>query len=316
MLLSECLSLEGIRHNSKDVIMALSAFLKEERHRVDGSLLSLAYMDFTSCFTVFSQRLELLQGLNEVSSMLASTCLHCCPNQVRIGADVPPSLKRQSRKHQGEVALPPGQLLSALKALALLPRLRHLTLKDVTQAELEAALEAAGQKLTRLELHYMARGVKIASIGKLAPQLKELTISDSLVEGGDGSGLGVLPQGLESCRLMRVTYRGGSQKDVLSTPSLRVLHMEGGPELEDGWLVTMAKSGSLEGLQELVIRGKVLLGLPSLLTLTGLPRLQWLGDLQDWDGLIGSTAARVMQGLVRKGWREQMYENCGAWDQE
>ena len=296
--------------------MALSAFLKEERHRVDGSLLSLAYMDFTSCFTVFSQRLELLQGLNEVSSMLASTCLHCCPNQVRIGADVPPSLKRQSRKHQGEVALPPGQLLSALKALALLPRLRHLTLKDVTQAELEAALEAAGQKLTRLELHYMARGVKIASIGKLAPQLKELTISDSLVEGGDGSGLGVLPQGLESCRLMRVTYRGGSQKDVLSTPSLRVLHMEGGPELEDGWLVTMAKSGSLEGLQELVIRGKVLLGLPSLLTLTGLPRLQWLGDLQDWDGLIGSTAARVMQGLVRKGWREQMYENCGAWDHE
>ena len=99
-------------------------------------------------------------------------------------------------------------------------------------------------------------------------------------------------------------------------PSLRVLHMEGGPELEDAWLVTMAKSGSLEGLQELVIRGKVLLGLPSLLTLTGLPRLQWLGDLQDWEGLIGSTAARVMQGLVRKGWREQMYENCGAWDHE
>ena len=77
MLLSQCLSLEGIRHNSKEVIMALSAFLKEERHRVDGSLLSLAYMDFTSCFTVFSQRLELLQGLNEVSSMLVPTCLYC-----------------------------------------------------------------------------------------------------------------------------------------------------------------------------------------------------------------------------------------------
>ena len=296
--------------------MALSGFLKEERHRVDGSPLSLAYIDFTSCFTVFSQRLDLLQGLNEVGSMLVPTCLHCCQNQVRIGADVPPSLKRQSRKHQGEMALPPGQLLSALKALALLPRLRHLTLKDVTQAELEAALEAAGQKLTRLELHYMARGVKIASIGKLAPQLKELTISDSLVEGGDGSGLGLLPQGLESCRLMRVTYRGGSQKDVLSTSSLRVIHMEGGPELEDGLLVTMAKSGSLEGLQELVIRGKVLLGLPSLLTLSGLPRLQWLGDLQDWDGLAGSTVTKVIRGLVRKGWKEQMYENCSAWDQE
>ena len=77
MLLSQCLSLEGIRHNSKEVIMALSAFLKEERHRVDGTLLSLAYMDFTSCFTVFSQRLELLQGLNEVSSMLVPTCLYC-----------------------------------------------------------------------------------------------------------------------------------------------------------------------------------------------------------------------------------------------
>ena len=67
MLLSECLSLEGVRHNSKDVIMALSGFLKEERHRVDGTLLSLAYMDFTSCFTVFSQRLELLPALTEVS---------------------------------------------------------------------------------------------------------------------------------------------------------------------------------------------------------------------------------------------------------
>ena len=297
--------------------MALSGFLKEERHHVDGSPLSLAYIDFTSCFTVFSQRLELLPGLTEVSSLLLIYfCLYCRQNQVRIGADVPPSLKRQSRKHQGEVALPPGKLLSALRALALLPRLRHLTLKDVTQAELEAALEAAGQHLTRLELHYMARGVKIASIGKLAPQLKELTISDSLVEGGDGSGLGLLPQGLESCRLMRVTYRGGSQKDVLSTPSLRVIHMEGGPELEDGWLVTMANSGSLEGLQELVIRGKVLLGLPSLLTLSGLPQLQWLGDLQDWDGLAGSTVTKVIRGLVRKGWREQMYENCSAWDQE
>jgi len=104
---------------------------------------------------------------------------------------------------------------------------------------------------------------------------------------------------------------------VLSTPSLRVLHMEGGQELEDGWLVTLAKSGSLTGLQELVFRGKVFLGLPSLLTLTSLPRLQWFGDLQDWDGLLGSTtAARVIQGLVRKGWREQMYENCNAWDQE
>ena len=68
MLLSHCLSLEGVRHNSKDVIMALSGFLKEERHRMDGSLLSLAYMDFTSCFTVFSQRLELLPGLTEVAS--------------------------------------------------------------------------------------------------------------------------------------------------------------------------------------------------------------------------------------------------------
>ena len=68
MLLSHCLSLEGVRHNSKDVIVALSGFLKEERHRMDGSLLSLAYMDFTSCFTVFSQRLELLPGLTEVAS--------------------------------------------------------------------------------------------------------------------------------------------------------------------------------------------------------------------------------------------------------
>ena len=235
---------------------------------------------------------------------------------MRIGADVPPSLKRQSRKHQGEVALPPGKLLSALRALALLPRLRHLTLKDVTQAELEASSEAVGQRLTRLELHYMARGVMIASIGKLAPKLTELTISDSLVDGGDGPGLGGgLPQNLGSCRLMRVTYRGGSQKDVLSTPSLRVLHMEGGPELGDDWFVTMAKSGGLVRLQELVIRGKVLLGLPSLLALTGLPQLQWLGDLQDWEGLDGSPPAQVIRGLVRKGWRGRMYENCSDWDQ-
>ena len=75
MLLSNCLSLEGVRHNSKDVIMALSAFLKEERHRVDGSLLTLAYMDFTSCFTVFSKRLDLLPGLTEVGSMLYMTLL-------------------------------------------------------------------------------------------------------------------------------------------------------------------------------------------------------------------------------------------------
>ena len=75
MLLSNCLSLEGVRHNSKDVIMALSAFLKEERQRVDGSLLTLAYMDFTSCFTVFSKRLQLLPGLTEVSSRLYMTLL-------------------------------------------------------------------------------------------------------------------------------------------------------------------------------------------------------------------------------------------------
>ena len=314
MLLSHCLNLEGIRHNSKDVIMALSGFLKEERQRADGSLLSLAYMDFTSCFTVFSQRLELLPNLVEVNHQRFHMFISL---QVRIGADVPPSLKRQSRKHQGEVALPPGQLLSALKALALLPRLRHLTLKDVTQAELEAALEASGQKLTRLELHYMSRGVKIGIIGKMAPKLTELTISDSLVEGGDNTSCATLPQTLETCRLMRVVYRGGGQRDVLSTPSLRVIHMEGGAELEDNWLVSLARSGGLDGLQELVIRGKVLLGLPSLLTLSSLTRLQWLGDLQDWEGLmLDSTATRVIRGLVRRGWKEQMYENANSWDQE
>ena len=83
MLLSECLSLEGIRHNSKDVIMALSGFLKEERHRVDGSLLSLAYIDFTSCFTVFSQRLELLPGLTEAGSYIFSYRLVCTAVKIR-----------------------------------------------------------------------------------------------------------------------------------------------------------------------------------------------------------------------------------------
>ena len=81
MLLSECLSLEGVRHNSRDVIMALSGFLKEERHRVDGSPLSLAYIDFTSCFTVFSQRLELLPGLTEVSSLLFILLLFVPPSK-------------------------------------------------------------------------------------------------------------------------------------------------------------------------------------------------------------------------------------------
>ena len=54
------------------------------------------------------------------------------------------------------MALPPGQLLSALKALALLPRLRHLTLKDVTQAELEAGMIANGL----LEKHFNDAGYR------------------------------------------------------------------------------------------------------------------------------------------------------------
>ena len=61
----------------------------------------------------------------------------------------------------------------------------------------------------------------------------------------------------------------------------------------------------------------VQVGLPSLLTLSSLPRLQWLGDLQGWEGLmLDSTATRVIRGLVRRGWKEQMYENANSWDQE
>jgi len=69
-----CLHLKGVRHNTKDVLHALSGFLKEDKVRQDGSLLSLSFIDFSSCFTIFSPRLSLLPSLVEV----------------RVGADVSP----------------------------------------------------------------------------------------------------------------------------------------------------------------------------------------------------------------------------------
>ena len=270
-MLRHCLCLEGVRHNSKDVLQALSSFLKEDIHRVDGSLLSLAYMDFSSCFTIFSPRLDLLPWLQEV----------------RVGADVPPHLKSQSRKHSFEAPVPQGKFLAALERLSVLTRLRTLVLKDVLEQELEVALGACGHLLTRLDLHYMSHGVHLGTIGKMAPRLRHLAISDSLVDC-DTSKPEVLVL-LETCHLMRVTYRGGSERVVLeSCPKLSVLHMEAGSGLEEEWLVKliMARRSTFL-LEEFVVRGACSLGLNALSALTSLASVRRIGDLQDWAGLRG-----------------------------
>ena len=182
--------------------------------------MSLAYMDFSSCFTIFSPRLELLP----------------CLQEVRVGADVPPHLKSQSRKHRGEAPVPRAQSLEALARLKLLPRLTALILKDVSQGELEVALGACGSRLKSLELHYMDRGVRLDSMARLAPGLRHLSISDSLVVWEEGEGI---MGGLESCRLMRVQYRGPGERAVLGgCQGLQSLHMEGGPGLAEDWLLS------------------------------------------------------------------------------
>ena len=154
-----------MRHNTKDVLQALSGFLKEDKVRQDGSLLSLSFIDFSSCFTVFSPRLSLLPSLHEV----------------RVGADVPPHLKSQSIKHSGEAPVPKEEFLLALRQLDVLSNLKSLILKDVTLKELEAALSVCGKRLSRLELHYMP-GVRLGTIATLAPSLRHLSISDSVLD--------------------------------------------------------------------------------------------------------------------------------------
>ena len=152
-------------------------------------------------------------------------------------------------------------------------------------------------------------GVRLGTIATLAPSLRHLSISDSVLDWEDERRWVRLLPRLETCHLMRVTYKGGSERLVVSCLSVRELHMEAAQGLSDDWITEMVEDGRLERLEELVVRGShCSLGICSLKALTGLPSLRRLGDLQDWAGL--RTGHRVELGRLMQGWAGTMYDDC------
>jgi len=194
----------------------------------------------------------------------------------------------------------------SLRQLDVLSNLRALILKDVTLKELRAALTGCGTRLSRLELHYMP-GVTLGTIASLAPNLKHLSISDSVLDWEEESHRW-LPA-LETCHLMRITYRGGSERLVVSCLNVRELHMEAAHGLSDDWMVEMVEEGKLNRIEQLVVRGQNCnLGFRSLQTLTHCPTLTRLGDLQDWAGL--RTGHILELAKLVPGWTGTMYDHC------
>ena len=268
LLLRSCLNLEGIRCNTKDVMQALSSFFKEDKQRVDGTLLSLKYMDFSSCFALFAERLDQMPTLMEV----------------RIGADVPPQLKSFSQKHRAEVIVPTEQMRQALKYLNLLSGLRCLVLKDVSNDEVELALSVCGKKLKRLDIHYMPNGIDLDMINKNAHSLIDLSISDSkILQMRESQSCKKFLPYLEVCKLMRVSYRDNSETEVIrKCPNLRILHQEAGSGITDDLIEELKENKQLSKLEEIVINGDCQLGTKSVRTLMELPLLNRIGDIQDW----------------------------------
>merc|ERR1712142_1328765 len=118
-------------------------------------------MDFSSCFTLFAERLDKMPSLKEV----------------RIGADVPPQLKSFSHKHRAEAIVPSEQMRQALRFLNVLTFLRCLVVKDVSSDQVELALTVCGKKLRRLDIHFIPNGIDLGVINKYAHSLTDLSIS-------------------------------------------------------------------------------------------------------------------------------------------
>ena len=186
---------------------------------MDGSPLTIKYLDFSSCFPIFARRLEFLPALVEV----------------RVGADVPPEYKNVSRKHKNEVRTPTREMCGLLQGLQVLSQLSNLVLKDISNTELEAALTCCGWRLERLEVHYMTTGVDLSLIDALCPRLTNLNISNSRIFQSNKTP-SFLPK-LAQCRLMRVSYEESVENIFLSEcGSLAVLHQEAGPATNDQFL--------------------------------------------------------------------------------
>eukprot|EP00092_Neocalanus_flemingeri_P014040 GFUD01015146.1.p1 GENE.GFUD01015146.1~~GFUD01015146.1.p1 ORF type:complete len:519 (-),score=59.30 GFUD01015146.1:24-1580(-) len=290
MLLRTCLNLEGIRCNTMDVLQALSSFLKEDKWRYDGSLLTMKYMDFSSCYAIFAPKLNMLPKLIEV----------------RIGADVPPQLKSLSRKHKREAIVPTEQLCIALKCLNQLTELKTLVLKDLSNEEVSLVLSLCGKRLKRLDLHYMTSGVSLDVINGNANLLTDLSISDSMISQTKSNNLRVkfLPH-LQNCRLMRVTYRDNAEETLLrNCPNIRVLHQEAGSGISNELIKDVVINGNLSSLEEFVINGNCQLGVESVLYLTRLPQLVRFGDIQDWK--ISEERRRQLFISLKDQWDKKM----------
>ena len=290
LLLQTCLSLEGIRCNTMDVMQALSMFLKEDKKRYDGSILSMKYMDFSSCFALFADRLHMMPFLQEA----------------RIGADVPPQLKSLSIKHKGDKKIPKEKMFIALRHLNSLSYLQSLVVKDFSSEEISVALDVCGKKLKTLEIHFITSGINLQPISSKANNLTHLSISDSSIfhSRGQISVKSFLPK-LEVCRLMRVTYRDEAEIVVLSRcHKLQVLHQEAGPGINDQLMEHLICSGYLTNLREIVINGNCQLGSETVEKLPQLPNLFRFGDIQDWN--ISEEERKGLLLLLKSEWDKKM----------
>ena len=167
--------------------------------------------------------------------------------EVRVGADVPPEYKKVSRNHRREVRTPSLEMCGLLTYLQVLTHLTNLVLKDVTNTELESVLTCCGDRLARLEIHYMSTGLDLSLINRYCSCLLDLNICNSrLYLSHDTTRF--LPR-LEQCRLMRVCYDSGAENIFLSLcEKLRVVHQEAGQALDDQLIHSLISRHSLQAL--------------------------------------------------------------------
>lgn len=265
LLIHHCPSLRGIRCSTSDVLGALASHLKADKNHI----LSMRFMDFSSYFSLFQPYLAQMP----------------CLQEVRAGADTPPSLKHKSPKYGGQWECSKEELGQALASLIGLPKLTCLILKDVEEDQVMMTLELCGKSLTRLDLHYLPRGVNICSISHFANSLTHLAISDSMVtyhEEPSHPTAQFLPC-LQSARLMRVQYEGNAISLLMKKcRHLRLLDVEAGDDLTNELVEDVVNKGGLDLCEEVVVRGTCGLGEAAVRAFLGLSNLKHIGDLQDW----------------------------------
>ncbi len=129
---------------------------------------------------------------------------------------------------------------------------RSIALQNLTSV----LTTGVGAGLRRLDIHYMSSepGLDLRAVSRLCPFLVDLTVCDSLVDWTEDYGLTASAGSLlflETCRLLRVTYKSPDVWEMVPrlAARLRLLHLEAASSMTDGALMAIMAEGGLACLE-------------------------------------------------------------------